>query len=114
MAVFEYDRGASIIKACDAECGGLMRRQLVVTGTKGRFKIEPLEISISYPWQYTVYNECIDEDWNAEGTTKRSADHDRYEAMLDSFAAMVRGEKENPYSYDYELELFRTIKECCK
>ena len=30
-----------------------------------------------------------------------------------SFGEMVRGEKENPYTYDYELELFKTILVCC-
>ena len=33
--------------------------------------------------------------------------------MLASFAAMVRGEKENPYTYDYELELYKTVLQCC-
>ena len=32
---------------------------------------------------------------------------------MKSFAAMVRGEKENPYTLDYELALFRTIMKCC-
>ena len=30
-----------------------------------------------------------------------------------SFARMVAGEIENPYTYDYELMLFRTVLECC-
>ena len=36
------------------------------------------------------------------------------EIFLKAFAEMVRGEKENPYTYDYELTLFRAISECCK
>ena len=36
------------------------------------------------------------------------------EIFLKAFAEMVRGEKENPYIYDYELTLFRAISECCK
>ena len=38
---------------------------------------------------------------------------DRYNEMLKSFAAMVRGEIENPHSYDYELELYKIIMEAC-
>ena len=38
---------------------------------------------------------------------------DRYDTMLREFAKYVRGEAENPYSYDYELALFRTIMSCC-
>jgi hypothetical protein len=33
--------------------------------------------------------------------------------MMASFAAMVRGEKENPYAYDYELELYKMVLQCC-
>jgi len=114
MAVLEYERGVSIVKTCDAEKGGFSRRQLVITGTKGRFMIEPLEVTIKYPLQYTEYNECLCEDWGAKPETKRSVDHDRYSTMLSSFAKMVADEMENPITYDYELELFRTLKKCCQ
>lgn len=114
MAVLEYDNGASIVKTTDVEHGGFSRRQLVITGTRGRFMVQPLEVTINYPLQYTKYNECNIEDGNTDGVWKRSEDHDRYKAMLDAFGAMVRGESENPYTYDYELDLFRTIKKCCK
>jgi hypothetical protein len=32
--------------------------------------------------------------------------------MMASFAAMVRGEKQNPYTLDYELELYKLVLEC--
>ncbi|MBQ8741976.1 MAG: Gfo/Idh/MocA family oxidoreductase [Clostridia bacterium] len=114
FALFEYPTGASFVKTSAAECGGFSRRQLVVSGTKGRFTVCPLEVTTDYPSQYTEYNECLSTDWGDTGVWKRSEIHDRYEAMLFSFAEMVRGEKENPYSYDYELELFKVITECCK
>ena len=34
--------------------------------------------------------------------------------MLASFAAMVRGDAVNPYTPDYELELYRTLMTCCR
>ena len=34
--------------------------------------------------------------------------------MMLSFAKMVRGEQKNPYSYEYELDLFKTILKCCE
>ena len=36
-----------------------------------------------------------------------------YDVMLLPFAAQIRGEQENDYSYDYELGLFRLIAEVC-
>ena len=114
IAFFEYDRGVSFVKTTQAEMGGFSRRQLVVTGTKGKFEVRPLERSIKYPLQYTEYIECMSEDWDDCGKLIRTEEHDRYEAMLFAFAEMVRGEKENPYTYDYELSLFKTILKCCE
>ncbi len=114
FAVLEYKNGASFVKVSASEHGGFTRRQLIITGTKGRIAICPLEVSVNYPLQYTEYIECASEDWADTGVTHRSEEHDRYALMMSSFAEMVRGEKENPYTPDYELALFRTIKKCCK
>ncbi|MBE6537244.1 MAG: Gfo/Idh/MocA family oxidoreductase [Ruminococcaceae bacterium] len=114
FAVLEYERGASFVKTTQSEMGGFLRRQLVITGTRGKFEIRPLEITVKYPEQYTEYNECFDDDWNAPGTKKKSEIHDRYTDMMRSFAKMVSGDLENPYTYDYELTLFKTILKCCE
>lgn len=34
-------------------------------------------------------------------------------AMLTNFTQCVRGEKENPYSPDYELEVYKLLLRCC-
>ena len=114
FALLEYERGVSFVKTTQAEMGGFLRRQLIVTGTRGKFEVQPLEISINYPLQYTEYKECMSQDWNDAGIRYKSEDHDRYDTMIKSFAKMVRGEIENPYTCDYELTLFKTIIECCK
>ncbi len=114
FAVMEYEHGASFVKTTQAEMGGFLRRQLVITGTRGKFEVRPLEITVDYPTQYTEYNECFDEDWNAPGENKKSELHDRYTDMMRSFAKMVAEELENPYTYDYELMLFKTILKCCE
>ena len=43
MVVYRYKNGISFAKSCAKECGGYMRRQLVVCGSKGTFEIKPLE-----------------------------------------------------------------------
>lgn len=116
MAVFEYDNGVSFAKACDVENGGFMRRQLVVTGTEKTIEIRPLEYSDTgflYPKMITRFRECTSDDWNDDGTCGSTDIFDRYADMLASFAGMVRGETINPNSYDYELELYKTIHRCC-
>ena len=58
-------------------------------------------------------------EYRADANRRISAEHthgqpfQRYEAMLRAFADMVHGKIENPYTADYELELFRTVMKCC-
>ena len=117
MAVLEYPNGVSFVKTCGAEIGGFVRRQLVVSGTKGTVELKPLEILLpntSY-LQYTDKTEYTEaDDWHTKGVSERSEIFDRYDDMLLAFAAMVRGEKINPYTADYELELFKVLLKCCQ
>lgn len=112
MAVFEYPNGVSFAKTYAGELGGFVRRQLVVTGTKATVELKPLEI-LRDGAQYTDKTEYTSEDWHLPGERSTSPRYDRYDEMMASFAAMVREERENPYSYDYELELYKTVLRCC-
>ncbi len=113
MAIFEYKNGISAIKTSASEIGGFSRRHLVVTGTKKTTEIRPLEI-IAGDDQYTDVTEYVGTDWCNEGTKKRSDLYNRYKDMLCSFARMVAGEMKNPYTYNYELMLYKTILIACK
>ena len=113
MAVFEYENGVSFVKTNDIERGGFLRRQLVVIGTKGTVEVKPLEENIGFPDLVTHYKEAYDIDWNKKEEKYVTEAYDRYDAMMASFAAMVRGEKENPWSCDYELQLYKCVHEAC-
>jgi len=115
MAVFEYNNGVSFAKTSAVELGGFARRQLVVTGTKKTVELKPFEMheKDGSSWLYTGKTEYERASWSDLGTYSRSAQFDRYDAMLAAFGAMVRGEKENPYTYEYELELFNHILWAC-
>lgn len=113
MAVLQYKNGVSFAKTTADEFGGFTRRQIVVVGTKGTIEIKPLEIP-SGSRQYTKMTICRDTDeWDAPGETKESHVYDRFDGMMASFAEIVRGEKENPWGYEYELELYKTILKAC-
>lgn len=113
MAVLEYPSGASFIKTSAAEIGGFCRRQLVVTGTACTAEIRPLEAFGDEGFHYTEVVYTSGRDWAARGEVERTEQYDRYDPMMASFAAMVRGEKENPYSYEYERELHKLVLQCC-
>lgn len=113
MAVLEYPNGVSFAKTTSAETGGFLRRQLVVTGTKKTVELKPMEKNVEggQITGRTVSPEI--DDWRTEGTYTECPVHDRYDPMMLSFAAMVRGEKTNPYTPDYELMLFKNVLKAC-
>jgi predicted dehydrogenase len=112
MAIFEYDRGVSFAKTCAVERGGFARRQLVVTGTEGTVEIKPFEMSAP-GGIWTGKIEFFSDAWADRGVYTETAVFDRYDAMMNGFGRMVRGEIENPYTYDYELGLYRTVLRAC-
>ncbi len=114
MAVLMYPKGASFVKASAAEIAGFSRRQLVVTGTKMTAEICPLEVFGDPDMLYTEVVYSRSTGWADRGDVKRTEQYERYDSMMASFAAMVRGEKQNPYSYDYEAELYELLLQCCK
>jgi len=113
MALFTYPNGISFAKTSAVDIGGFARRQLVVSGTKGTVELQPLEM-ITHGGQFTTMTEYRNPgSWVDRGTSTDSPVHDRYDSMMASFAAMVRGEKENPWNADYELNLYRCVLRAC-
>ena len=112
MAVFKYPNGVSFVKTCDVERGGFARRQLVICGEKGSIEIKPLEIAVPTGGQITKSREVYDLEWHKPHPEIESENYNRYKDMMLNFAEIVHG-KVNPYSYDYELALFKLILKAC-
>ena len=114
MAIFEYKNGVSFAKTSALELGGFARRQLVVTGTKGTIELKPFErYEENSSLLYTGKTEYCSTSWGDIGRYSRTDLFDRYDEMMASFAAMVRKEKTNPCTYDYELELYKAVLKAC-
>ncbi len=97
------------------ETKAMFLRSLLVCGFKSSFEIKPLEMfegDGEDEHEFLEKTEYTDHDWGSRGKHERSDDFYRYNALFEGFAAMVRGEKENPYTPDYELELYRTLLKC--
>ena len=90
-----------------------MRRQLVVTGTKGCVELKPLEALTDGSYYTGIRTVGTTDDWYADGEKTQSPLYARYDNMMRAFAQMVRGERKNPYGYDYEALLYRTVLKCC-
>ena len=116
MVVYKYPNGVSFAKTSANEYGGYLRRQLVICGEKGTIEIKPLEAAAP-GGQYTVTHEIYDHfgpgrNWNTPWAESKTEPYDRYDTMMRNFAEMICG-KENPYSYDYELNLYKLILKSC-
>lgn len=114
MVVFEYEKGISFAKTTAVELGGFARRQVVVSGTKATVEINPLEWYLSGNQKMQVSRAVrTSPHWHTDCEKEVSSAVDRYDDMIRSFAQMVRGKTENPYTPDYELELYKLLLECC-
>ncbi|MBR5295993.1 MAG: Gfo/Idh/MocA family oxidoreductase [Clostridia bacterium] len=117
FAALRYKNGTSFIKTSAVERGGFCRRQLVVCGTKGTVELRPLERDATEKHNDSKLCTDIYETYSDEWVTvpeKSTTDiYNRYDDMMLSFASVLRGEKENLYSADYELSLYKTLLKCC-
>ena len=122
MAIFKYDNANAFIKSSATEHCGFMRRQLVITGEKGTIEINPLEMYVrdtpfdnhSTRMRVSTRSHGVDiASWRAIGEWKEFEPFDRHDGMMTSFAEMVRGEKVNPYTPDYELEVYKHVLKAC-
>lgn len=118
MALMKYKNGISFAKTCAAEVGGFCRRQLVVCGTKGTLEIKPLEYYVDgdggiITEMSETYSEDTKYNWGDFRRHSKSEAFYRYDAMMKEFAACVRGEMKNPYTYEYELQMQKMVLAAC-
>ncbi|MBR3872973.1 MAG: Gfo/Idh/MocA family oxidoreductase [Clostridia bacterium] len=118
MALMHYRNGVSMAKTTAVEAGGFQRRQLVVCGTKGTIEIKPLEGLVGGETVNTEMTEYYLNDdgylpWGEKGVHTVFEPYNRYDGMMESFAAMVRGEKVNPYTPEYERQLHKRVLMAC-
>lgn len=116
FAVLKYPKGVSFVKTCSSELNGFDRRQLVICGTKGTYEIRPWEIHTTGGQRTEAKLTLLRDNQNhwANGAKMIESDiYDRYDAMMRHFAAQIRQNAVMLCSYEYELELFRTIIKAC-
>lgn len=108
-AALKYKDCFAFVKTSCVEAGGFARREIVVSGDKGTIEIRPLEM-FEGDGIYSEKTEYASNfNWGDMGVKEKSHVFDRYNNMMLSFASYVRGEKQNPYNYDYEVMLHRTV-----
>ena len=113
FSVFEYDKGISFAKVNSHERGGYFRRSLVVTGSKANAVLCPLEEG-NEANMTTTMNFCDQNSFGARGIVSTCEPFGRYRAMMRSFGDYVNGTKQNPFTLEYEFEVYKTLLKCCE
>ena len=113
MVVMKYKNGVSFAQTNCIQLGGFARRNLTVTGTKATVELCPLEMVADEGMIFTEKTEYTSEVWADRGTKTQCGPFDRYDSMMAGFAAYVRTDKENPWDYDYELNLHKIVMKAC-
>ena len=117
FAVFKYKEGVSFAKTSANEVNGYVRRQVVISGTKGTIEIKPLERGCGNKLDCAMrvaYKYDADRSgWQDVARDIHYPPYDRYDLMMETFSDIVRGVKENPYTYAYELATYKLVLRAC-
>lgn len=112
FAVLKYPKFVATIRVNSTEVNGWGRRQLVICGKQGTVEIKPLE----GPTKMTFADRRMT-GTNAYNDVKAEIPFQkptgRYDVMVHDLYDYIKGVKENPYTYEYELQLQRMVLKAC-
>lgn len=118
FAVFKYADGVSTVKSNMLDCGGFLRRHLIVNGELGSLIVSPFEKAEGKTEEYLVgmssklTSYSLKEAWG-EGVEKKIPTFDRYFSMLLAFAGTVRGERKAEVDLETEARIARCLIAAC-
>ncbi len=103
VALLEYPRATATVRACSLEVNGLPQRNLKICGTRGTIDLRPLERFDGCPLRMRLALRQSNERYPAgEHLIDFGVREDRYVEQLTEFAAIVRGEKTHPFTYEHD------------
>ena len=109
FALLRYERAMARVFVSSVEVNGWGERQFSICGSDASVHIRPLENPVC-----VTYSDRSIAD-NAYRDRKKTLDFpdwcnaNRYDDMMQAFAAYVHGEAQNPYSYAYEYAVQKTL-----
>jgi len=109
FAVLEYDKAIARITNLSVEVNGWGMRRFAVMGSHGTVEIKPIELDVKMTKSTTAIASNAYQDMQEMVDVKDVPTLSRYDEMMKDFYRSVIGEKENPYSYEHELRVQRTL-----
>ena len=107
MVVLEYPHTMVTLSACDQKADGVNRRSFRICGSKGTIELSPLERFDGKPLQLQLTLSEGNDEYPAgnhivDFGIKLDRYFDRYEKQFLEFAQIIRGEIENPFTYEHD------------
>ena len=109
FAVLEYDKAIARITNLSVEVNGWGMRRFAIMGSKGTVEIKPMERNVKMTKSTTDIASNAYQDMKEKVDIKDVPTLSRYDEMMKDFYKSIIGEKENPYSYEHELAVQKTL-----
>ena len=103
MAVLEYPHALAVLRACSRSAEPTSGRSMRIAGTNGVLRFSPVERYDGKPVEVSLTLAKGAGEFPAGSHTLRFPPQtDRYIEQLRLFAKVLRGEAEDPYTYDHD------------
>ena len=109
FAVLEYEMAIAKITTLSVEVNGWGMRRFAVMGSKGTIEIKPIELDVKMTKSTIKFAENAYADMHENVDVQDVPTLSRYDEMMKDLYLSIVGEKENPYSYEHELAVQRTL-----
>ena len=111
LAVLEYEKALARVFVSSVEVNGFGRRQFMVSGSKGTVNIYPIERPITMTYSDTSIADKTYEDRKHTFNFEDNTANGRYDEMMKDFYSYIKGEKENPFTYDHDYKVQKVLSE---
>lgn len=109
FAVLEYQKAIAKITTLSVEVNGWGMRRFAVMGSKGTVEIKPIEIKVHMTKSTSSIAKNAYADINEVVEVEDVPALSRYDLMMKDLYLSAIGQQDNPYSYEHELAVQRTL-----
>ena len=107
--MLEYEKAVARVTNLSVEANGWGMRRFAVMGSLGTVEIKPIELDVKMIKSAPKPDSYAYSDRYEEIEVQDVPAHSRYDDMIKDLYLSASGQKENPYSYEHELAVQRTL-----
>ena len=109
FAILEYEKAIAKVTTLSVEVNGWGMRRFAVMGSLGTVEIKPIELDVEMTYSNLSIAKNAYMDKKEKITVSDIPRLSRYDLMVKELYESIVGIKENPYSYEHEFLLQKTL-----